>query len=202
DEGGFLNPLKLPGLEVSLVPMTNEALPERPRYPSDVLPLAGADRVVRAGIVLSVVKTDLRSALEKAVTLVAAGALVLALALGAVVARRITRPVRELARGAGEIAAGRLDVRLASKPSSDELWDLGGGFKPMTEALARYKERLGRAERVAAWREIARRIAHEIKNPLTPIQMSIETMRRTRDRPAEFQEIFDEGTRTILDEVA
>src|SRR5262249_40032920 len=69
DEEGFLNPLKLPGLEVSLVPMTNEALPERPRYPSDVLPLAGADRVVRAGIVLSVVKTDLRSALEKAVTL-------------------------------------------------------------------------------------------------------------------------------------
>jgi nitrogen fixation/metabolism regulation signal transduction histidine kinase len=75
-------------------------------------------------------------------------------------------------------------------------------FDDMTRQLARSKADLVQTERVAAWREIARRIAHEIKNPLTPIQMSIETMRKTRGRGAQFDEIFEEGTRTILDEVA
>lgn len=59
------------------------------------------------------------------------------------------------------------------------------------------------AQRIAAWQEIARRLAHEIKNPLTPIQMSVETMRRTRAKQhPSFDEVFEESTATILEEVA
>jgi two-component system nitrogen regulation sensor histidine kinase NtrY len=61
---------------------------------------------------------------------------------------------------------------------------------------------LAATSRVAAWREVARRVAHEIKNPLAPIRAAVETLRRLRARndPA-FDEYFDEATRTVLDEV-
>jgi two-component system nitrogen regulation sensor histidine kinase NtrY len=69
------------------------------------------------------------------------------------------------------------------------------------ETLARTQRQLLRAERIAAWRDIARRIAHEIKNPLQPIQMSIETLRKTRaQNHPEFDAIFEETTLTILEE--
>jgi signal transduction histidine kinase len=173
------------------------------RYPRSELALAGADRVVKARLELAVADDDLRSVLNgttRAATLVAAGAVALVLVLGALVAHRISRPVQELSRGAAAIAQGQLDVKLEVKRRNDELWDLVRAFEQMASELQRSKEQLVQAERVAAWREIARRIAHEIKNPLTPIQMSIETMRRTRGR-RDFDEIFEEGTRTILAEV-
>jgi nitrogen fixation/metabolism regulation signal transduction histidine kinase len=73
----------------------------------------------------------------------------------------------------------------------------------MTGELRHAQRRLIRAERVAAWRDIARRIAHEIKNPLMPIQTSIETMRKVHARRhPDFDEIFEESTSTILEEVA
>src|SRR5262249_37821674 len=62
------------------------------------------------------------------------------------------------------------------------------------------QERLRHAERVAAWQEIARRLAHEIKNPLFPIQMSVETLRKTFGRK-DFSEIFEESTTAVLEEV-
>lgn len=76
-------------------------------------------------------------------------------------------------------------------------------FGRLTSELHDVQQRLARAERIAAWREIARRIAHEIKNPLTPIRMAIETLRKTyaRQHP-DFPEIFEESTRAVLDEVA
>jgi nitrogen fixation/metabolism regulation signal transduction histidine kinase len=61
---------------------------------------------------------------------------------------------------------------------------------------------LAGASRVAAWREVARRVAHEIKNPLAPIRAAVETLRRLRARAdPEFDAYFDEATRTVLDEV-
>ena len=72
----------------------------------------------------------------------------------------------------------------------------------MTRDLASARDELVRAERVAAWREIAQRIAHEIKNPLTPIQMAIETLQRAHRKSApQFDALFGESAQTILDEV-
>jgi nitrogen fixation/metabolism regulation signal transduction histidine kinase len=75
-------------------------------------------------------------------------------------------------------------------------------FNEMIAELAGSRTRLAQAERVAAWREVARRLAHEIKNPLTPIAMSVETLRDAHEhRRGDFGEIFDEGTRAIGEEV-
>jgi two-component system, NtrC family, nitrogen regulation sensor histidine kinase NtrY len=124
-----------------------------------------------------------------------------ALFLGHLLARRITRPVEALRAGAMEVASGNLEARVRVE-AAGEVGDLVSAFNAMTGDLAASRERANAAERVAAWREVARRLAHEIKNPLTPIAMSVETLRDAlaRDRP-DFREIFDEGTAAIQEEV-
>ena len=73
----------------------------------------------------------------------------------------------------------------------------------MTHELVEQRERLVQAERVAAWRELARRLAHELKNPLFPLQITVENMQRARDKyPEQFDEVFREGTATLLAELA
>jgi len=130
----------------------------------------------------------------------AAGTAAAAIAAGAVAAR-VTRPVEALREAAARVAAGDLRARVDVK-ASGEIGDLVRAFNDMTADLDQSRIRLAQAERVAAWREVARRVAHEIKNPLTPIAMSVETLRDALDqqRP-DFREIFDESTRAVSDEV-
>ena len=73
----------------------------------------------------------------------------------------------------------------------------------MTTELLGQKERLVQAERVAAWRELARRLAHELKNPLFPLQLTMENLVRARQQSQEeFEEVFRESSRTLLAEDA
>lgn len=126
----------------------------------------------------------------------------LALFLGLWFSRRLSRPLEELAEAASLVAEGRRDTVVRERRGNDEVGQLTRAFNQMTLDLAAGEERLRQSERVAAWREIARRIAHEIKNPLFPIQMSIETLQKVwkRQHP-DFEEIFEESTETILEEV-
>jgi nitrogen fixation/metabolism regulation signal transduction histidine kinase len=72
----------------------------------------------------------------------------------------------------------------------------------MTEQLANQRERLVQSERVAAWRELARRLAHELKNPLFPLQLTVENLVRARQLAAvEFDEVFNESTQTLSMEI-
>ena len=72
----------------------------------------------------------------------------------------------------------------------------------MTEQLVEQRDRMIQAERVAAWRELARRLAHELKNPLFPLQITIENLQRARDAsPEQFDEVFRESTSTLLAEL-
>jgi len=72
----------------------------------------------------------------------------------------------------------------------------------MTSQLLDQRDRLVQAERVAAWRELARRLAHELKNPLFPLQITVENMQRARTaHPEQFDEVFDESSRAILAEL-
>ncbi|MGC3998134.1 MAG: ATP-binding protein [Anaeromyxobacter sp.] len=124
-----------------------------------------------------------------------------AAAVGAVVASRFTRPVEALREAAAQVAGGDLGARVGAR-ASGEVGELVRAFNAMTEDLALGRSRLAQAERVAAWREVARRLAHEIKNPLTPIAMSVETLRDAQAAGRkDFPEIFDEGTRAIGEEV-
>ena len=121
--------------------------------------------------------------------------------VGRLLASRVTRPLEALRDGAARVAAGDLEARVAVR-ATGEIGELVAAFNAMTRDLALGRARLAQAERVAAWREVARRLAHEIKNPLTPIAMSVETLRDAHERKrADFAEIFDEGTRTIGEEV-
>jgi nitrogen fixation/metabolism regulation signal transduction histidine kinase len=73
----------------------------------------------------------------------------------------------------------------------------------MTHEIVEQRERLVQAERVAAWRELARRLAHELKNPLFPLQITVENMQRARQsHPEQFDEVFREGSATLLAELA
>ncbi len=151
------------------------------------LPAAGLERA-QATVTLAVLL---------ALCLAAAAALL----GGHLLARRITRPVEALREAALRVAAGDLSARVETR-ASGEVGDLVRAFNGMTGDLARSRERAASAERVAAWREVARRLAHEVKNPLTPIAMSVETLRQALEqRRPDFDEIFREGTAAIQEEV-
>ena len=85
---------------------------------------------------------------------------------------RITRPVRRLAESAGRVAAGDWGATV-EVASADEIGQLAAAFNRMTHELVEQRDRLVQAERVAAWRELARRLAHELKNPLFPLQITV-----------------------------
>lgn len=126
----------------------------------------------------------------------------IALLAGVWISRRISRPLAALAEAATAVAAGEREQRVREPRGRDEVARLTRAFNSMTEELKDGEERLRQSERVAAWQEIARRIAHEIKNPLFPIQMSIETLKKVWERKhPDFDEIFEESTATILEEV-
>ena len=115
--------------------------------------------------------------------------LVVALALGLTVAAVLvatrlaagmTRPLRELETAVGRVAAGDLEARVT--PSGAREWvALGDRFNTMAGRLAEAREAMARAEREAAWREVARRLAHEFKNLLTPMALSMHRLRRRVD---------------------
>src|SRR5271155_4206392 len=103
---------------------------------------------------------------------------------------------------AQEVAAGNWNARV-DVLGDDELGQLADSFNRMTTELLGQKERLMQAERVAAWRELARRLAHELKNPLFPLQLTVENLVRARQQtPEQFEEVFRESSRTLLAEIA
>jgi nitrogen fixation/metabolism regulation signal transduction histidine kinase len=117
-------------------------------------------------------------------------------------AARVSRPVVSLAEAARRVAAGDLNARVEVE-STDELGELAASFNRMTEDLTQQKDRTVQAERVAAWRELARRLAHELKNPLFPLQVTVENLIRAKEKsPEMFEEVFREGTATLLEEIS
>ncbi len=144
--------------------------------------------------------------LERNITSIAlaagTGGILLAILLSGWIASRVTRPVEEIAAAAQRVAAGDWEARVEAT-SHDELGQLADSFNQMTRDLIDQKQRLVQAERVAAWRELARRLAHELKNPLFPLQITVENLLRARERSPElFEEIFRESASTLLAEIA
>lgn len=113
---------------------------------------------------------------------------------------RITKPIHQLTSGVSQIASGELTHQLEVN-SRDEIGQLTQGVNRMAADLKTNLERRISAERVAAWRDVARQIAHEIKNPLFPIRVSIENLHKARSQPEIFDKICDECTETIIEEV-
>ena len=117
------------------------------------------------------------------------------------IAARISRPIEELARAAGRVATGDWETRVDIR-SMDEVGDLARSFNNMTRQLSDQRDKLVQTERVAAWRELARRLAHELKNPLTPLQITVENMVRAKKLPKkQFDEVFKESAATLTAEI-
>ena len=133
---------------------------------------------------------------------VAAIGILISIAASMWIATRVSRPIEELARAAEEVAQGNWETRVRVH-SRDEVGTLARSFNHMTTELTAQREKLIQSERVAAWRELARRLAHELKNPLFPLQLTVENLVRARGLSEdEFDEVFREGTQTLSMEIA
>ena len=102
-----------------------------------------------------------------------AGTILVAAAVGFAFARSVSRRVSRVAEAAGAVAAGDLEVRVPEE-GKDEIGELAVSFNRMLGELERSRARIEYLQRIGAWQEMARRLAHEIKNPLTPIQLAVE----------------------------
>jgi signal transduction histidine kinase len=145
---------------------------------------------------------ELKRHIRDSALLVGGAGIVLAIVLSSWAAARVTRPVEQLADAAREVASGNWNTRV-EVTGRDEVAQLADSFNRMTADLLAQRERLVQTERVAAWRELARRLAHELKNPLFPLQLTVENLIRAREQsPEQFDEVFRESSRTLLAEIA
>ncbi|HZC22112.1 MAG TPA: ATP-binding protein, partial [Candidatus Binatia bacterium] len=143
----------------------------------------------------------LKRSIRDSALLVGGGGILLAILLSSWAAARVTRPVEQLALAAQEVAAGNWNARV-EVTGDDEIGQLADSFNRMTTELLGQRERLIQSERVAAWRELARRLAHELKNPLFPLQLTVENLLRAREQsPEQFDEVFHESANTLLGEI-
>ncbi len=155
-------------------------------------------------VVASQPRTPLHRALRSldlTILALGAGTFAVALVLAFLLSRGLARPIVLLSRQAREAVHG--EPKPVKGRGGRELVEFADSFNRAIRDVASMRKRLAATERIAARREIARRVAHEIKNPLAPIRAAVETLRRlhARDDPA-FDGYFDEATRTVLDEVA
>jgi len=154
--------------------------------------LVGSSRAAQVGLERFMLRVEI---------LVALGGILLALLVAFWTTARITRPVEALAAGARAVAGGDWRTQVEVN-SGGEIGALAAAFNQMTRELLEQRDRLVQAERVAAWRELARRLAHELKNPLFPLQITVENLQRARAaHPDEFDEVFRESTATLLAEL-
>ncbi len=167
----------------------------------DAIPLNGSNGTSLAVLLLVSSGSEL-SALVARIRWsgVAVGVVGIALGFAAsyVVASRVTRPVEQLAIVANEIASGNWDARPPVLDATGEVRSLAVAFDTMTRQLADQRDRLVQVERVAAWRELARRLAHELKNPLFPLRLTIDNLRRAKQLSApDFDEVLAESLATL-----
>ncbi|HEY3100657.1 MAG TPA: ATP-binding protein [Methylomirabilota bacterium] len=167
----------------------------------DARPLAGADGTVLGVLLVGSSGREL-AALVRSIRWSGVGfgavAIGLGFALSFLVSARVTRPIEQLASAARAVADGDWDVHVDDVRTTGEIKVLADAFETMTRQLVDHRDRLVQAERVAAWRELARRLAHELKNPLFPLRITIDNLRRAKSlSPAEFDEVLDESLTTL-----
>jgi two-component system nitrogen regulation sensor histidine kinase NtrY len=169
------------------------------------IPLMGRNNELLAVLLLGSSRKELvlltRHILQIA-AVVAGVAILIGLLISLWVSARITRPLEELAAGARQVASGRWDTVIDLR-GRDEIGQLASAFNAMTQTLGAQREQLVQTERVAAWRELARRLAHELRNPLFPMQITVENLQKARQLDGkQFLEVFNESTATLKAELA
>ncbi len=125
----------------------------------------------------------------------------IAILISVYISRNITRPILELSEAAKDLSKGNFSVHL-SKNSNDEIGLLVDSFNDMVTELDTNRKEIYQKQILEAWRDMARRVVHEIKNPLTPIRLSAERIkRRWQENDPDIETVIIQGTATIVEEV-
>ncbi len=119
-------------------------------------------------------------------------------------AGRLTKPIINLITASKNISGGKLDSKVPEIESDEEIKNLNKNFNNMIDRLKRQQDKLLVSERYSAWESVARKLAHEIKNPLTPIQLSIDRLKekysdKLKDDKTEFSKYLETINRQIVD---
>jgi nitrogen fixation/metabolism regulation signal transduction histidine kinase len=126
---------------------------------------------------------------------------IMTVGLGIFLARGVTRRITRLGAAMNLAAQGDLTARVPIT-GSDELTELAAGFNRMLEEISQTRARLEFMQKVGAWQEMAQRLAHEIKNPLTPIQLAVqECHRKYPGDDRKFRELLDATLEIVEEEV-
>ena len=130
--------------------------------------------------------------------------LFLTVVLAITFAGRLTRPIINLISASKGISEGKLDSKVPDIDSDDEIKTLNKNFNDMIDRLKKQQDKLLVAERYSAWESVARKLAHEIKNPLTPIQLSIDRLKekysdKLKDKGDEFSKYLETINKQIID---
>jgi signal transduction histidine kinase len=215
DAGGHAPPSAPLDPVIARVRQSGEPASETVRWPEgdewfNAIPLAGRDQKILAILLVGSSGEEV-AALVNRIRWAGMGFGALGILFGFVVSyvvsTRVTRPVEQLAAAARTVGAGDwtrgwdaggIDLGIERGAAAAEIRDLARAFETMTRQLVDQRDRLVQAERVAAWRELARRLAHELRNPLFPLRVTVDTLRRARTLPPdEFDAFFDESVATL-----
>jgi len=170
-----------------------------------VIPLTGGQKEFLGALLIGSSRreqVELERRIRLAAAVIGGAGVLLGVALSGWAAAHVTKPVERLAAASQRVAQGDWSVHVAIE-SQDELGQLADSFNRMTKEILEQRDRLIQAERVAAWRELARRLAHELKNPLFPLQITLENLVRAKEQtPEQFDEVLRESIATLLAELA
>tara|TARA_Y100001970_G_scaffold293703_1_gene442486 strand:- start:329 stop:2107 length:1779 start_codon:yes stop_codon:yes gene_type:complete len=130
--------------------------------------------------------------------------LFLTIVLAITFAGRLTKPIINLISASKSISSGKLDSKVPDIDSDEEIKTLNKNFNNMIDRLKKQQEKLLTSERYSAWESVARKLAHEIKNPLTPIQLSIDRLKekysdKLKDDKSDFSKYLETINRQIVD---
>jgi two-component system, NtrC family, nitrogen regulation sensor histidine kinase NtrY len=149
------------------------------------------------GLVDAVHGRDLRRGVRLTYILLAASFWLVSLVALIYLAHRISKPIHELTAGLGQLAAGDLNARVPQ--TNDEIGRAVDAFNSMADKLQESTERLVYLRQLASWQTLARKMAHEVKNSLTPIRLTVEEMLARHD---EADRIFmTQATQIVVDEI-
>jgi nitrogen fixation/metabolism regulation signal transduction histidine kinase len=147
-------------------------------------------------------RSDLMRSFFLAFILIGALLVSIAVVTGIWISSRITSPISQVVAATAELGKGNLDYRLPLTKGGDEVSQLMGHFNQMAQKLKENQDRLIYLEKRAAWQQMARKIAHEIKNPLTPIQLTIQQLvDKYSGSDEDYQQLLTECAQIIYEEI-
>ena len=128
-------------------------------------------------------------------------AIIFIILLSTVLANQISSPIEKLTKATRSVARGDMNIQLQNNESG-EVEELINGFNKMVQELKKNQIELAEVERESAWREMAKQVAHEIKNPLTPMKLAVQHLVAAhKDKSEKYNTIFEKVTSTIINQI-